>query len=128
MFLKAGAVLDIKAERQNPFKWMLDKVSLNILAISRHAFGQEQLLFFREIVDFISRNEAAWKRWFDENEPENCPVPDYEERLVMDRTLGFFMRLVLVLSMREDRTGVACAQFINNQLGGKYTAPVTDPV
>merc|ERR1719420_2818040 len=41
MFLKGGSALDIKQERQNPFKWMLDKVWLNILAISRHPFGQE---------------------------------------------------------------------------------------
>jgi dynein heavy chain len=126
MFLKAGAVLDIKSERQNPFKWMVDKVWLNILAISRHAFGQEQLLFFREIVDFISRNEAAWKKWYDENEPESCPVPDYEERLVMEKTLGPFVRLALVRCVREDRTVIGSQQFINNLLNEKFTAPVTD--
>merc|ERR1719316_227870 len=71
MFLKAGSALDIKSERPCPFKWMLDKVWLNILAISRHTFGQEQLLFFREIVDFISRNEASWRKWYDENDPES---------------------------------------------------------
>merc|ERR1719453_2135617 len=84
MFLKAGAVLDIKSERQNPFKWMLDKVWLNILALSRHPFGQEQLLFYREIIDFMSRNEAVWRKWYDENEPESCPVPDYEERIITE--------------------------------------------
>merc|ERR1719199_1732170 len=31
MFLKGGSSLDIKAERQNPFRWMLDKVWLNVL-------------------------------------------------------------------------------------------------
>jgi dynein heavy chain len=76
VFLKGGSSLDIKSERANPFKWMLDKVWLNILAISRHTFGQEQLLFFREIVDFISRNEGSWRKWYDENDPESCPVPD----------------------------------------------------
>jgi dynein heavy chain len=126
MFLKAGAVLDIKSERQNPFKWMLDKVWLNILALSRHAFGQEQLLFFREVVDFISRNDAAWKKWYDENEPESCQVPDYEERIVMEKTLGPFVRLALVRCVREDRTVIASQQFINNLLHEKFTAPVTD--
>merc|ERR1719172_440449 len=92
MFLKGGSALDIKQERQNPFKWMLDKVWLNLLALSRHAFGQEQLLFYREIVDFISRNEATWRKWYDENEPESCPVPDYEERIVMEKSLGPFVR------------------------------------
>merc|ERR550514_821501 len=128
MFLKAGSALDIKQERQCPFKWMLDKVWLNILALSRHQFGQEQLIFYREIVDFISRNEATWKKWFDENEPESCPVPDYEERLVMEKTLGYIIRMVLVRALREDRTSVACNQFINNQLDPSFTAPVTDSI
>merc|ERR1719359_2822240 len=65
MFLKGGSALDIKQERQCPFKWMLDSVWLNILALSRHQFGQEQLIFFREIVDFISRNEATWRKWYE---------------------------------------------------------------
>jgi dynein heavy chain len=126
MFLKGGSALDIKQERQNPFKWMLDKVWLNILAISRHTFGQEQLLFFREIVDFMGRNEASWRKWYDENEPESCPVPDYEERLVMEKTLGNFVRLALVRCVREDRTAISAAQFIDRQLNPKFTAPVTD--
>merc|ERR1712178_623390 len=44
MFLKAGSALDIKAERQCPFRWMSDKVWLNILQISRHPFGADQTL------------------------------------------------------------------------------------
>jgi dynein heavy chain len=126
MFLKAGSALDIKQERQCPFKWMLDKTWLNILALSRHPFGQEQLLFYREIVDFISRNEATWRKWFDENEPESCSVPDYEERIVMEKSLGPFCRLSLVRCFREDRTVIGGAQFINIQLSEKFTAPVTD--
>jgi dynein heavy chain len=126
MFLKGGSALDVKQERPCPFKWMLDKVWLNILALSRHQFGQEQLIFYREIVDFISRNEATWKKWFDENEPESCPVPDYEERLVMEKTLGPFARLALVRCFREDRTVIGGAQFINVQLSDRFTQPVTD--
>merc|ERR1719247_3762598 len=36
--------------------------------------------------------------------------------------------MVLVRSIREDRTGVACSDFINVQLDPKYTAPVTDAI
>merc|ERR1711959_761166 len=86
----------------------------------------EQLLFFREIVDFISRNEASWRKWYDENDPESCPVPDYEERLVMEKTLGNFVRLALVRCVREDRTAISAAQFIDRQLDPRFTAPVTD--
>merc|ERR1712224_824313 len=71
MFFKAGSALDIKTERSNPYRWMPDKVWLNLIQASRHPFGTEQLLFFREIVDLIGRNESNWKKWYDENEPEN---------------------------------------------------------
>eukprot|EP00397_Hematodinium_sp_SG-2012_P000031 GEMP01000031.1.p1 GENE.GEMP01000031.1~~GEMP01000031.1.p1 ORF type:complete len:4639 (+),score=1050.01 GEMP01000031.1:391-14307(+) len=128
VFLKAGSALDIKAERPCPFRWLSDKLWLNILQLSRHPFGSEQLLFFREIVDFWQRNEANWKKWFDENEPESCPVPDYEERIVMERNVGNFIRMVLVRSVREDRTTIAAAEFINAQLGSKFTAPVSDQI
>merc|ERR1719161_2648821 len=46
----------------------------------------------------------------------------------MERTLGPFLRLVVIRSMREDRTGVAIAQFINAQLDSRFTAPVTDAI
>merc|ERR1712048_934244 len=128
MFLKGGSSLDVKAERQNPFRWMSDKVWLNMLQISRHPFGVDQMFFFREIVDFIQRNEATWRKWYDENEPEGVPVPDYEERINMERTLGPFLRLVIVRSMREDRTSIACSQFVEAMLDSRFTAPVTDAI
>eukprot|EP00928_Gymnodinium_smaydae_P031101 TRINITY_DN22944_c0_g4_i1.p1 TRINITY_DN22944_c0_g4~~TRINITY_DN22944_c0_g4_i1.p1 ORF type:complete len:1938 (-),score=445.97 TRINITY_DN22944_c0_g4_i1:215-5482(-) len=128
MFLKGGSSLDIKAERSCPFRWMSDKVWLNILALTRHPFGVDQMLFFRELVDLIQRNEANWRKWFDENEPESVPVPDYEERINMERTLGPFVRLVIVRCMREDRTGISCAQFVESMLDSRFTAPVTDSI
>jgi len=128
VFLKAGSALDAKVERANPFRWLSDKVWLNILALSRHPFGVDQMLFYREIVDLMQRNEANWRKWFDENEPEGVPVPDYEERIAMERNLGPFMRLVIVRFMREDRTGISCAQFIEAMLDSRFTAPVTDAI
>merc|ERR1712151_754782 len=128
IFLKAGSSLDAKAERANPFKWLSDKIWLNLLQLSRHTFGVDQMLFFREIIDFIQRNEANWRKWFDENDPESVPVPDYEERIGQERVLGPFLRLVLVRSIREDRTGISCSQFIEGMLDSRFTQPVTDTV
>ena len=76
----------------------------------------------------MQKNEAGWRKWFDENEPERCPVPDYEDRITVDRTIGPFLRMVLVRSLREDRTNIACAQFIETSMAPKYTAPVTDSI
>merc|ERR1740138_978385 len=38
VFLKAGSALDVKTEKANPFKWLTDKVWLNLIQLSRHAF------------------------------------------------------------------------------------------
>jgi len=127
IFLKAGSSLD-KSERPCPLRWMPDRVWLGALQLSRHGFGPEHLGLFRDITEILQRNEAQWRKWYDENEPENCAVPDYEERLSMERSLGPFLRLVLVRMLREDRTGIACSQFIETQLGSRFTAPVTDTV
>jgi len=128
VFLKGGSLLDKNTERPCPFRWMSEKVWLNVLQISRHSFGHEQVLFFRDLPEILQRNELAWRTWFDENEPESCAVPDYEERIVMERTVGPFVRLALVRALREDRTSIACVQFIESQLGPRFTAPVTDTI
>lgn len=39
IFLKSGASLDIKNEKNRPVQFISDKVWLNILALSRHNFG-----------------------------------------------------------------------------------------
>merc|ERR1712228_4370 len=128
MLLKAGGALDAKVERANPFKWLSDKIWLNIIQLSRQPFGPDQIVFYREIQDFVQRNEANWRKWFDENEPENVPIPDYDDRIAMDRSLGPFLRLVLVRSMREDRTNISCSQFIEAMLDSRFTSPVTDAI
>eukprot|EP00435_Cladocopium_sp_Y103_P018341 s1199_g4.t1 len=48
--------------------------------------------------------------------------------IVVQRSIGPFIRLALVRSLREDRVGIACAQFIDQQLGPKFTAPITDTI
>jgi len=128
VFLKAGSGLDAKSERSNPFRWMTEKVWLNIIQLSRHQFGIDMNPFFREILENIQKNDQNWKRWLDENDPERVPVPDYEERIIMERPLGPFLRLVIVRCMREDRTSIACSQFIEAMLDSRFTAPVTDAI
>eukprot|EP00928_Gymnodinium_smaydae_P021973 TRINITY_DN18608_c0_g3_i2.p1 TRINITY_DN18608_c0_g3~~TRINITY_DN18608_c0_g3_i2.p1 ORF type:complete len:2564 (-),score=332.72 TRINITY_DN18608_c0_g3_i2:161-7795(-) len=128
VFLKAGGALDKNSERPCPFRWMQDRVWLNALQLTRHGFGSEGLPLFRDLVDQLQHNESSWRRWFDENEPENCELPDFEERIVSERVTGAFARLVLVRALREDRAGIACTQFIEKELGDRFTAPVTDGI
>lgn len=61
IFLKAGADLDARSERNKPFSFITEKAWLNILALSRHHFAGDNLAFFRELPECMSRNETIWK-------------------------------------------------------------------
>lgn len=78
LLLKCGAGIE---DRNKPFNWMDQKVWLNLKALSKHRFGHEVACFFKELPDRINRNEQVWRKWIDENDPENIPVPDYEEKI-----------------------------------------------
>ena len=41
---------------------------------------------FRTLPDTISRNEAIWRRWYEENEPEGQPIPDYEQEIALEKS------------------------------------------
>ena len=110
-----------------PFNWMEKKVWNNIKALSKHRFGNDPTMFFKELPDRISRNDTAWREWNDKNEPERETVPDnYEERIKAEHHIGSFIHMCLVRSFREDRTLLAGTSFISSVLGQKFTAPVTD--
>lgn len=123
--LKAGAGID---DRSKPFNWMDQKTWLNLKALSKHKFANEHTFFFKELPDRIARNESTWRKWIDENEPENTPVPDYEEKINADQQIGHFIHLCLIRSLREDRTLLASNKFIRRVLGEEFVMPVTDPI
>jgi dynein heavy chain len=76
-------------------------------ALSKHKFANEQQCGVKELPDKINRSEQVWKKWIDENEPENVPIPDYAEKIAADANIGHFIHLCLVRSLREDRTVLA---------------------
>ena len=120
LFLRGGSAL---AKGNNPWsKWMSDKVFLNLVQLSKSSG------VFGNILEMVGKNENIWRKWYDENEPENCVVPDYENKLIQDVSTGAFWRCVLVRSMREDRTTIASEQFIAKELDVKFVNPVTDSI
>ena len=101
LFRKAGALI---TKKSNQFNWMSEKTELNLLALSDHQFASSEDCFFKEITEQIKSNEATWKAWMEEDEPETKPVPHYEDKLLSYKHQGQFMRLCLIRSVREDRT------------------------
>lgn len=86
---------------------MDQKAWLNILALSRHKFGNDHTFFFKELPERIGRIQQDWQKFIGENDPENASVPDYDEKIQNDQQIGHFLHLCLIRSIREDRTVLA---------------------
>lgn len=78
----------------------------------------------------MSSNEGMWRRWYEDNQPETVMIPDYETRIAENETIGPYYKLLLVRSLRMDRTILTTKEFIRNtqQMGPKYVEPVTDTI
>ncbi len=120
-FLRGGAALDINSVRKKP-KWIVDEAWLNLIELSN------QNPFFKALPENIMRNNDAWKAFYEDNEPENLPIPDFELALNDNKEKGSWLRLLLVRCIRMDRTLLVVKDFIKNNdaMGERYTEPVTD--
>lgn len=84
-FLKAGAGEDIKARPKptgNMYNFFDEKAWLNIIAFSKHSFGESQGANFRDLPDLVLKNNnQQWSSYFEKTDPENYPIPDLAERM-----------------------------------------------
>jgi dynein heavy chain len=106
--LKGGAALEISAVRKKPKEWIADMSWLHIVNLGN------TLPVFRDLPDSLFRSEGIWKQWYDQEAPEMTKIPEFEEKL--DK----FGRLLVVRSLREDRTILAANEYIADTLGQKY--------
>jgi len=109
MLLTGGGALDINTEKPKPFPWVPDNAWLNCLHLSR------TVPLFRDLPDALTRNDAMWKHWYDEDAPEQSRVPDFEDRMT-----DYFDKLLLVRSLREDRALLCVNEYISETLGKRY--------
>jgi dynein heavy chain len=128
LFLTAGAGVDLTSVKPNPFsRWMSNEVYSNCLALSKDSGVPS----FKSLIERITKNEGIWMHWFNENEPEQQPIPDYEnDMLSAGEDAGAWMRLNLLRALRVDRLLLACRQFLRAvpYIGNRYVDPVTDTV
>lgn len=124
LFLRGGAALDIDSVRRKPFNWLSNEVWLNIIELSNSN------KFFSNLPNEMSANEAMWRRWFEDNEPENIGIPDYETKINETPNVGSFYKLLLVRMLRMDRCMLMCKWFVRNteQMGPTFVEPVTDTI
>jgi len=123
LFLQAGAAID-PTTAGNPPKWMPTEPWMNIKALSN------SVPFYKSLGESIARNESAWRAWYDSNDPERVPIPDFEVPLSEDHEAGPWRRLLLIRALRKDRALLGIRQFIRNvrQVGERYVAPVSDTI
>merc|ERR1711968_99062 len=124
LFLRAGAALDINSVRKKPFNWLPNDAWLNVMQLSMSN------KFFAQLPNEMTSNEGMWRRWYDGNEPESMAIPDYEQRFGELADIGPFLKLLLVRSLRLDRSVLGVKQFIEGtpQTGKRFTEPVTDTI
>ena len=77
--------------------WMSDEAWLNVIALSDVSGNKNaSTSFFQQLPDKIIANEAVWKRWYEDNEPESMAIPDYDARISDTPDIGGFLKLLLV--------------------------------
>ncbi len=118
MLLKAGNSLDKADMKKKPSPdWVSKKMWDNITALSLHYFANDNIAFFKNLPDHFQNNLDLWKKWTNEkNDPENHPIPEYEERIQNEQEIGPYLRFCLIRCIREDRTITACSKFIFSTL------------
>ena len=127
LLLRGGAALDINSVAPKPVKWMSDEAWLNVCEVSRTCH------FFKELAAQIGSNGGAWQAWYEHVAPETLPVSGFEEALeapgVADGA-GPFYRLLLIRTLRLDRTILAARAFVRGtaEMGAAYVEAVTDTI
>ncbi|TMW55127.1 hypothetical protein Poli38472_013889 [Pythium oligandrum] len=109
LFLKAGASRKLSSDQPKPFQWMTNQAWLNVVQLAT----EKPLL--KNLLTDLERSENLWRKWYEDNEPERQLLPDYESILFDPRSMTanlHFHRLMLIRSLREDRTILAVSDFL----------------
>jgi dynein heavy chain len=122
VYLRGGAALNIDKVKKKPFAWLSNEAWLNVIEIS------QKISFFKDLPENIGRNEVGWHEFYEDNAPERAQVPDYETAIQTDTLLGPWFRLVILRTLRLDRSMLAIKDFIKGveEIGPRYVEPVTD--
>ena len=106
--IKAPRVMD-GAERTEAIQWLPEACWGTILALA------EQL---PEVFGGLPGDmEGSWKRWkefFDDEQPENLPLPGEWKRL------PGFQRLLVIRALRNDRMTLAMRYWVKEEMGVEY--------
>ena len=111
-FLRGGQVMDRTTQRQNPAKDLIDALQWdNICEL-------DKVGAFQGLATNFEQNLREWKSWYLSPSPESESLPGE-----WDNKLTELQRLLVVRSLRVDRTMSAATNFVANNLGPQYVEP-----
>jgi dynein heavy chain, axonemal len=88
---------------------------------------------FANLLESFERFEPQWKKFYEDNAPENQAIPDagLESALFScSKSTASWLKLLLIRALRADRLLLTIKDLISNTetLGQKYTEPITDSI
>ncbi|CAI9729037.1 dynein heavy chain 5, axonemal-like [Octopus vulgaris] len=107
VFIKGGAALDLNTVEPKPKKWISDMTWLNLVELKK-------LPQFNLILSQVNGNDKAWKSWFDEEIPEEAPIPDG-----YNNTLSSWHKLLLVRAWCPDRAIPMARIYVAEAMGSQ---------
>merc|ERR1719235_1189784 len=110
-FIKGTPSLE-KVQRPNPHKWLTDAGWKDMQLLS------ELSPALKNITDDVAKNKDEWKRWYDEEDPENKPMPNG-----YDESVDPFKQMLIVRCFRQDRMVTCTRNFICWKLSDYYVQP-----
>ena len=111
-FLRGGQVMDRTSQRQNPAPDLVDALQWdNICEL-------DKIGAFQGLTTNFEQNLREWKSWYLSPSPEAESLPGE-----WDNKLSELQRLLVVRSLRVDRTMSAATNFVSNNLGPQYVEP-----
>jgi len=80
-----------------------------------------------------------WRQWYDHDEPESISIPDYEDKIAALPNTAPFLKLLVMRSLRLDRTNLVGKEFVGRTetvklpsgvdlpvMGPQFIEPITD--
>ncbi|XP_075981520.1 dynein heavy chain at 62B [Anticarsia gemmatalis] len=110
MFLITGGIA-VENPIKKPNDWVPDKSWDEICRIS-------DLPAFKGFSDHFVKNITKWQEVYDDLEPHNKPLPT-----PWGDKLSWFQKLLVVRVLRPDKLTTAVSEFVERQMGKKYTTP-----
>uniref|UniRef100_A0A1B0CH71 Dyneins heavy chain n=1 Tax=Lutzomyia longipalpis TaxID=7200 RepID=A0A1B0CH71_LUTLO len=108
--LKGGKPIKDSLENPAP-SWIGDKLWLHLQQL-------EQMEEFRGFIEDFKVNIDEWKEYYDTTDPQTAPFPRS-----WDGKINRFEKLLVLNTIRPDKTAVAIQEFITCEMGPLYVRP-----